>query len=111
MENWVPGPGAAQIDGKFPASHGQLGFAKPRHCSGLANGALPQEWFQGCAQSTADTICHSTGKCFPVKLQVGSWHGEMEVEMGQTQLSQLTAWFSIPKQEEHLQPPEGLRTG
>lgn len=40
MENWVPGPGAAQIDGKFPTSHAQLGFAKPRHCSGLADGAL-----------------------------------------------------------------------
>lgn len=40
MENWVPGPGAAQIDGKFLASHRQLGFAKPRHCSGLANRAL-----------------------------------------------------------------------
>lgn len=41
MENWVLGPGAAQIHGKFPASHPQLGFAKPRHCSGIGNGALP----------------------------------------------------------------------
>lgn len=51
----------------------------------------PQEWFEGCAQNPAETIGHSTGKCFPVELQVGNGHGEMEMGMGQTQLAQLRA--------------------
>lgn len=41
MENWVPGPGAAQINGKFPTTYHHLGFANSRHYSVLANGALP----------------------------------------------------------------------
>lgn len=74
------------MENSLPAIH-SLALLSPGTAVREEMVLCPREWFQGCAQNPAETICYSTGMCFHFHC---SWHGEMETAMGQTQLSQLS---------------------
>lgn len=97
MENRVPGPGATQIHRKTPATHQHLCFVDPGHCSmrtNLTRCFAPGNGFNAVSRvqqkpSAVTSASELAGKCFPAELPVGSWQGETEMGMVQTQLSQL----------------------
>lgn len=97
MENQLPCPGATQIDGKTPATHQHLCFAHLRHCNVLTNLTrcfAPGNGFKAVSRAQQKPLAGASAgelarKGFPAELLVGSWQGEVEMGMVQTQLSQL----------------------